>query len=267
LKKTRIDYHIHTKRCGHARGEMSEYVECAIAAGLEEIGFSDHLPFLHKRDTGYTMALEELPHYVEEVSSLRKRYPDIRIKLGIEADFFPGQEKAIESLINQYDFDYVLGSVHFIDGWGFDIPDQKESWKGKDVNQVYSRYFKLLRQSASVPFFNIIGHPDLVKKFGHRASVSFKEDIEETARTFQASGVAVEVNTSGLRKPVQEIYPARPLLEAYCRHRVPIVLGSDAHAPDEVGKDFEAAVQLAQDVGYQEALVYEKRSVSGRYPL
>ena len=260
-----IDYHIHTKRCGHAEGEMAEYVEQAIAAGLPEMGFSDHLPFIHKRDPGYTMALEELPRYTEEVERLRTRYPKIRIKLGIEADYFPGREKETEKLISSYAFDYVLGSVHFIDGWGFDIPEEKENWQGKDVDAVYRKYFELLRQSAGVSFFNIIGHSDLVKKFGHRPSVTLDREIDETARIFKEEGVSVEINTSGLRKPAKEIYPSHLLLEAYHRYEVPIVFGSDAHAPKEVGKDFDQARLLAKKAGYQEALIYEGRKVSGRY--
>lgn len=262
-----IDYHIHTKRCGHAEGEMAEYVEQAIAAGLAEIGFSDHLPFPHKRDAGYTMAPEELPGYVKEVEALRRRYPQIRIKLGIEADYFPGGEKETERLVKTYPFDYVLGSIHFIDGWGFDIPEEKDTWKGKDVEAVYRSYFALLRESARLPFFDIIGHSDLVKKFGHRPGSPLKEEIEETARVFKEEGVAVEVNTSGLRKPAKEIYPSRILLEAYRRVAVPIVFGSDAHAPKEVGQDFDHAVALAKSVGYQEALIFEKRRASGRYRL
>lgn len=262
-----MDYHIHTKRCGHATGEMEEYVEQAIASGLEEIGFSDHLPFFHKRDSGYTMALEELPNYVKEVERLKERYPQIRIKLAIEADYFPGREKETEKLIQGHPFDYVLGSVHFIDGWGFDIPEEKGSWEGKDVESVYRSYFQLLRQSARLPFFDIIGHSDLVKKFGHRSTASLDREIEETARLFRDEGKSVELNTSGLRKPAREIYPSERLLEAYHKYKVPIVFGSDAHAPKEVGQDFQKALALAKKVGYREALVYEKRKIKERYSL
>lgn len=246
---------------------MADYVEKGLAAGLTEIGFSDHLPFFHKRDPGYTMALEELPGYVEEVERLRRRYPTIRIKLGIEADYFPGQEIETEQLILAHPFDYVLGSVHFIDGWGFDIPEEKESWKGKDVEEVYRRYFDLLRQSARISFFDIIGHSDLVKKFGYRPNVALDREIDETAHVFKEEGVTVEINTSGLRKPAKEIYPSAALLEAYHKYGVPIVFGSDAHAPAEVGGDFDQALALARKVGYQEALIYEGRKVKGRYSL
>lgn len=262
-----IDYHIHTKRCGHAKGEMAEYVEWAIAAGFTEIGFSDHLPFLHKRDPGYTMALEELPGYVQEVEALRGQYPGIRIRLGIEADYFPGREKETRALIDAYPFDYVVGSIHFIDGWGFDIPEEKESWRGKDVDTVYRKYFELLRQSARLAFLNIIGHSDLVKKFGHRPTVMLDREMEETARVFKEEGVSVEINTSGLRKPAKEIYPSLRLLEVYRKYDVPIVFGSDAHAPAEVGKDFDQGIALARKVGYQEALIYEQRKVKGRYQI
>ena len=260
-----MDYHIHTKRCGHAQGEMEQYVQGGIAAGLEEIGFSDHLPFFHKRDPGYTMALEELPAYVEDVGKLRDRYPDIRVKLGIEADFIPGEERQTEALLKAHPFDFVLGSVHFINGWGFDIPEEEKSWKGKDVDQIYRDYFKLLRQTAKAGFFDIIGHTDLVKKFGHRPSRKLSDEIEKTAVTFKETGVAVEVNTSGLRKPVREIYPALEILKLYRRYEIPIVFGSDAHAPQEVGKDFDKAASYAKGAGYSQALIYEKRRVVGTY--
>jgi len=260
-----IDYHIHTKRCGHAKGEMTAYVEKALKANLEEIGFSDHLPFFHKRDPGYTMAPEELESYVEEVGTLKRRYPQIRIKLGIEADYFPGREKETEAALKAHPFDFVVGSVHFIDGWGFDMPQEEKSWQGKDVNTIYRDYLGLLRQAAQLGLFDIIGHTDLVKKFGHRPTEDLGEEIEKTAAAFKEAGTAVEINTSGLRRPVREIYPAAEILKVYHRHAIPIVFGSDAHAPEEVGEDFDKAASHAKEAGYTEALVYEKRGAVGTY--
>ncbi|MFH1858301.1 MAG: histidinol-phosphatase HisJ [Candidatus Omnitrophota bacterium] len=260
-----IDYHLHTKRCGHAEGEMAEYVEQAAALGLKEIGFSDHLPFLHKRDPRYTMPPEEFPQYVAEVEHLRKRYPQLRIKLGVEADFIPGYEKKLQELLCAYPLDYVIGSVHFIEGWGFDMSEEIEGWEEQDVDHVYREYFSLLRRSARVPFFDIIAHPDVVKKFGHRPKAAMGREIEETVRVFREEGKTVEINTSGLRKPIREIYPSQSILEVCRRWDVPIVFGSDAHAPEEVGKDFNQAVLLAKKVGYGEALIYEGREIAGRY--
>ena len=259
------DYHIHTKRCGHARGEMEQYVERALETGLEEIGFSDHLPFFHKRDPGYTMALEELPGYVEDVERMRGQHPRLRIKLGVEADYFPGQEKETEKALEAHPFDFVLGSVHFIDGWGFDMPEEEKNWRGKDVDQIYRDYFKLLRQAAQTGLFDIIGHTDLVKKFGHRPAQHLEEEIEKTAAVFKESGLTVEINTSGLRRPVREIYPAMEILKVYHHYNIPIVFGSDAHAPEEVGEDFDKAVAYAKEAGYSRALIYERRKAIGSY--
>ena len=259
------DYHIHTKRCGHARGEIEQYVERALEAGLEEIGFSDHLPFVHKRDPGYTMALDELPGYVEDVEKMRALYPRVRIKLGVEADYFPDQEKQTEKLLKAHPFDFVLGSVHFIDGWGFDMPEEEENWRGKDVDQIYHDYFGLLRQAAQTGFFDIIGHTDLVKKFGHRPTRRLTEEVEKTATAFKEADLAVEINTSGLRRPVREIYPAMEILKVYHRYGIPIVFGSDAHAPEEVGEDFDKAATHAKEAGYSKALIFEKRRVLGHY--
>ena len=124
-----IDYHIHTKLCGHATGEMEQYVERAIEIGLSEIGFSDHLPFVDSERTGFAMSLSQLPLYVQKVDELREKYPTITIRLGIEVDYFPHLEKEIEELLAQYPFDYVYGSVHFLDDWVFDSPYALPEWK------------------------------------------------------------------------------------------------------------------------------------------
>ena len=172
-----IDYHIHTKLCRHASGEMEEYVECAILAGIKEMGFSDHMPMVTDRGDGLAMSIEELPLYVDKISELQEKYPEIVIKMGIEADYFPGLEKECKKITDKYQFDYVIGSVHFIKKWGFDNINQIAQWEEKDINKVYSDYFALLRKSAESGLFDIIGHSDLVKKFGQKPSNDISEDI------------------------------------------------------------------------------------------
>ena len=185
----------------------------------------------------------------------------MRIKVALEADFIPGFEDKTRAILQSYPYDYIIGSVHFINRWGFDDPAQRESWNQKDINQVYHDYYDLLRKSAASGLFDIMGHVDLVKKFGHRATEDMTEEIEKTAKVFKKAGVAVEINTSGLRKPVKEMYPAPECLEIYRKAGVPLTFGSDAHDPKDVGKDFDKALALAKAVGYKEYLIFKQRKV------
>lgn len=263
MKLNLPDYHIHTRRCGHAAGAPGAYVAAARAAGLKEIGFADHIPMYWlpeaERDPGLAMREEELAEYVAEVARLREENPDLTIRLGIEADFLPGQTEKLAAVLSKFPFDYVIGSVHYIDGWGFDHPDKLAGYGMRDIREIYNDYFLLLQEAARSGLFDIVAHPDLVKKFGYRPEGDLRPWYEETAAVFAAGGVCVEVNTAGLRAPVGEIYPALDFLKA-CRERnVPATAGSDAHAPAQVGYAWEQALEWLQAAGYREAAVFEKR--------
>jgi histidinol-phosphatase (PHP family) len=257
----RVDSHMHTPLCGHAVGAPEEYVEQAIRRGLSEIGFSDHAPLVSHEDARYTMSRAQLPEYHRMMEEVRRRHPGYAIKVGIEADYVPGFERETKAILDGHPYDFVIGSVHFLDAWAFDDPAEQVRWKDKDVDTVYRDYYALLRRSAESGLFDVMGHVDLVKKFGQRASADLTDEIEATARTFRRTGVTVEVNTSGLRKPVKEIYPALDALSIYRRAGVPITFGSDAHEPGHVGADFDAARSLALSAGYREYRVFRARRV------
>jgi histidinol-phosphatase (PHP family) len=264
------DYHMHTPLCGHAKGAPQEYVEQAIQLGLKEIGFSDHAPMAHKRMPGITMDFSELPQYHAMIEDVRQRFAgQISIKVALEADYLPGYEAKTKAMIEAYPYDYIIGSVHFIDDWAFDDPDPKikEYWKIYNVNDVYRQYYGLLRRSAKTGFYQIIGHCDLPKKFGARPTEDLGDEIRSTARVFKEAGVAIEINTAGLRKPVAEMYPAPDCLKIYREAGVPLTFGSDAHDPLDVGKDFEKAVDLAKSVGYTEYLVFKQKKIEKRIKL
>lgn len=243
------DYHTHTALCGHARGRPEEYVEQALARGLTAIGIADHLPLLHDRDPQLSMDLAQLEGYVEEVLRLKQRYPGF-VFLGIEADYRPDTIEAVRSLLGEYPFDYVVGSVHFIDGWGFDDPRHARGFAERPIDHVYRRYFELVGEAADTGVFTIIGHLDLVKKFGHRPTVSMDELLRALATRIARGGLLVELNTAGLRKPVAEIYPAADILPILRAAGVRLTFGSDAHAPEEVGCDFTSAVRHARSGGF-----------------
>ena len=256
------DYHMHTPLCGHAVGEPSLYVQQGIAAGLKEMGFSDHAPLVSHRDPKVTMDLDQLPLYHTMIEDVQKHFgQQISIKIALESDYIPGYEAKTKALSENYPYDYIIGSVHFINNWPFDDPSTLPTWKGKDINTVYRQYYDLLRKSAQSRLFDIIGHCDLVKKFGYRASADMTDEVTATAKVFKESGVAIEINTAGLRKPVKEMYPSLDCLKIYSQAGVPLTFGSDAHNPKDVGRDFDRAADLARAAGFREYLIFKQRKI------
>lgn len=245
------DYHTHTRRCGHAVGTAAEYVEAARARGLAGIGICDHLPLVGRRDAELTMDISELDDYVGEVLELRRAFPGF-VLLGIEADYEPETIDVVRELLASYPFDYVIGSVHMLDGWAFDDPRNTESWAEREVRGAYLRYFELVSEAADSGAFTILGHLDLIKKFGHRPPEPVQGALQAVVDRIARAGVAVEINTAGLRKPVAEMYPGADLLRLLHLSAVPLAFGSDAHRPTDVGRDFTAAVENARSAGYTE---------------
>lgn len=263
-----IDLHVHTWRCRHAVGTVFEYVAAAAERGIDTIAITDHLPLppaLIARDPGmaaYAMPVVELPAYVDEVLSARTAVSATggpEVLLGIEADVYPGNEAFVRTMLAEHPFDVVLGSVHFVDGWAFDDPDRREGYASWDVRALWERYFDDLVSAARGGLADVIGHADLVKKFGYVPDGDLMPLYREVASAFAEAGVAVEVNTAGLRKPCAEIYPAAPLLRALNRAGVPVTVGSDAHAPAEVGSAYGEARRALLDAGYRSAVVFRSR--------
>ncbi len=258
-----VDYHLHTARCGHATGTMEEYVEHAISLGLSEIGFSDHVYSYYlpreERDPTIAMAEEELPQYVESVLRLRQRYPQIPIRLGLEADYVPGHEESLRRILDPYPWDYVYGSVHVIGDWVFDHPDYIHRYADWDIDDLYRHYFGLIEGAAASGLFDIVGHLDVIKKFGFRPQRDPSALYTEVATSLRDAGICIEVSTAGLRKPVGEIYPGPHLLAECARHGVPVTLGSDAHQPTEVGSDFDRSLEALRSAGYREITRFERR--------
>ncbi len=242
-----IDYHVHTAMSGDAKGELAEYVEIARNRGLTEIGVSDHY---HPEEHEYSMSYEELAEYVKKVQLLKKR-TDFPVKLGIEVDFIPGLESKIERVAKLKHFDYVIGSVHFINNWGFDDPKYISEYQKWDIVELYGTYFSLVQQCAKSGLFDIIGHLDLIKKFGYEPKADMTDVFMNTVKVFKESKVCVEVNTSGLSAPCREIYPSKAFLKICFDNGIPITLGSDAHAPEDVGKNFSQSLKLIREVGYE----------------
>jgi len=256
------DYHIHTKLCKHASGEMHEYVKSAIKKGIKEIAFTDHIPLSDNFDIAHRMAEKELELYLEQINKLSESYPEILIKTGIEADYYDGHEVYLEKIINEFDFDLVILSIHFVYGWPegnwafvYDFPD-------RTLREVYSDYLQALMRGIKCGLFDIVGHLDLVKSPEQPLLQKNKEELEQVFKLAGQHNMAVEINTSGLRKKIGQSYPAQEIIPLILEHGLPLTLGSDAHKPEQVGFNFSELELYLRRFNNVKLSTFEKRKMS-----
>lgn len=248
----RVDYHVHGVAHGEYKYELEwieQYVNMALDRGIKEIGFSEHNEFAAQIDD----------NLLNEIQN--KHGSKIKIRLGLESDFFPGKEEEIKAVTKQRAYDYIIGSVHFIDGWGFDHPDFKKDFDKQDIDEIYLKYAALLTQMVQSNCFDVVGHLDLLKIWGHRPcrqSSSFYFD--SVLKAVREHGLAVEINTAGLRKPVGELYPAPEIINKMFAYDIPITFGSDAHLPEQVGEGLSVAYRAAWQAGYRYLVRFERHN-------
>lgn len=247
------DCHLHTYLCRHATGTPVEYAAEAARKGLSEIGFTDHSPMPQDDFDDWRMRLDQLSLYVDMVREAQARFPQLVIRLGLEVDYLPDGEAWIRELSNLYPWDYLIGSAHYIaEGWDVDNPAKKAHWHGRDRWEIWETYFDRFTRAAATGLFDVMGHPDLPKKFGYWPEQDCTPLYEKFLKEAQRQNVAIDVNTAGLRKECREIYPSAAFLSLACKFNVPIIFGSDAHDPTEVGYGFSEAIALARNAGYTE---------------
>ncbi|MNO78621.1 Histidinol-phosphatase [compost metagenome] len=264
-----IDYHTHHERCGHAVGKLEEYVQRGIELGLQQLGLSDHLPLIHVDPASYypemAMPMAELPRYVEECLTLKERYRGvIDLRVGLEADYIEGCEDQIREILSPYPWDYLIGSVHFLGKWDITDHRQVHGWEGKDELEVYRLYYDAVKKSALSGLYDIIGHMDVIKRFGYGPQTpEGKAEARvlelETLKVIADSGIAMELNASGLSKPCAEMFPAEHLLQEAFRLGIPLTLGSDAHDPAKLGDGLQEARSMLWHTGFRELAVFEGR--------
>jgi histidinol-phosphatase (PHP family) len=271
------DYHVHlrtderenTAQRSFTAGNAERYRETATERGIAELGVAEHIyrfaaameiwehPFWRE------YAHDDLDHYcgfVREETDLR---------LGLEMDFIPGREDRIASQLDGRDWDFVVGSVHFLRDHSLDTEDYSVWGAGESAEKVWRRYFETVAESARSGLYDIIGHPDLVKVWGRsapRPDGDLRRYYYPAVEAFADTGVAVEISTAGWRKPVAEQYPSVPFLEMLIDAGCPLALSSDAHTPDQLGYEYERAVELLQSLGVTDIAVFDRRA-RGLEPL
>ncbi len=255
MKTTRIDLHNHTTRCNHAEGTVDEYIQKAIALGIDIYGFSEHAPM--DFDEGYRLSFEEMTDYENDILTAKEKYKDdIEILLGYEVDWLPGH---MDERVLGANVDYLIGSVHFIDKWSFDNPEFIGGWKERDIDEIWQAYFEATEAMAKSGYFDIVGHLDLIKVFKYLPKQDVRLLAKASLNAIKKNGMVLELNAAGLRKPIGEIYPSKALLEEAYALDIPVTFGSDAHSPEQVGFGYEEAVALAKEVGYSRAVTFKGR--------
>lgn len=251
-----IDCHIHTSACGHASGTASQMVGAAVFGGMTGIVMSEHLPLPDALNEGggFAPSADAFAAYAAEVREIAQRVKGLTVVLGAEADWLPGRPDAMEAQRRaacDAGVDVLLGSVHFLGDWPFDSPDHLDQWVVRGNDAVWEEYFACWCEAARSGFFDVMAHPDLPKKFGHKPSYDPGELYRQAAGCASAGGVLIEVSTAGLRKPVAEMYPAPEFLLAFREAGVQATVGSDAHAVDEVGFRISHAYDALAAAGYE----------------
>lgn len=248
------DYHTHTY---FSDGESSHesYLQNAAAVGITEIGFTDHFSILPSK---WTTKEEKIPELKNTIRTLKDTSSlPVEVKFGAEIDYIPGKEQEIARLIQSLPFDHIIGSVHFLGNWNFDT--SPEDFEGKNIDEVYEHYFSVMIKAIESGLYDIIGHIDLIKKFGYFPEKNPTKLFKNVIKSLQKSGTAIELNTSGLNKPCKEMYPSKEILEACFQNDIPVTLGSDAHNADEVGQYFDKAIELLKNTGYRKIALFDQR--------
>ena len=267
------DYHVHLRPDDEdtpperyfTAANAERYREAADERGIEELGVAEHI---HR----FEQALEIWQHPfwrswarddVDDYCAFVREQTDLR--LGIEADYVSGREERIASFLEAREWDYVVGSVHFLQDAAVDMEDPgfEHVWgRGERADRIWERYFETLAHAAASGLYDIMAHPDLVKIWGTARPQPERDPrhyYEPAVAAMLDAGVAMEMSTAGLRKPVGELYPGRALLEMAVDAGLPIALSSDAHVPGQIGFRYDDAVAALAGAGVEEIAVFERR--------
>ncbi len=250
-----VDLHNHTPLCNHAQGSIDEYVLSAIKHSTKVFGFSDHAPM--DFDPKYRMKFDEMKQYELDILNAKERYKDdIEILLGYEVDYLKGH---MDERVLNANVDYLIGSVHFLEGWGFDNPEFIGKWEEQDIDEIWQKYFDTIQEMAESRLFDIVGHFDLIKVFKFMPKGDILEMAFKALEAIKKSGMVLELNVAGFRKDVKEAYPSISLLKKAFELGIPITFASDAHKPEQVSLYNHEIVSMARSVGYNECSYFVKR--------
>lgn len=248
--------HMHTLLCKHATGSLDDYAAAACRRGLKGMIVTCHCPLPDGMSSGVRMSPAEYPDYVSRVAACREKWEGrLDVRLGLESDYLPGLEPWLEQLHGQAPLNYVLGSVHP------QIAEYRDRYFRDDWPAYHRQYFLSLAEAAETGLFDALSHPDLVKNYGTE-TWNLPEMLPHIRRCLDriaATGIAMELNTSGLMKTLPEMNPSPTILREMHLRGIPVVIGADAHCPERVAAHFAEALTLVREAGYRHVRIFLDR--------
>ena len=251
----KTDYHMHSNY-SDGRSVPKDYIPPAIEAGLSEIGFSEHLT-LFKDPEDRNLNPVNISPYINHLERLQNTIKSIKIKIGLEVDFFAGKEKEIDAFLHPLPLDYIIGSVHYLGEKTVDVGP--EFYEGKSIDSLFESYFDSVITAVASGLFDIIAHCDLIRIYGYKPSSDLEPLYRKLTKTMKNHNVAFELNTNGRNRPLADFYPDRKFLHIFREENIPVCVNSDAHMPSRVGQYFEEAYELLRYIGFTEMAVFNKR--------
>ncbi len=251
----KTDYHIHSNY-SDGKASPEEFVKAALQAGLNEIGFSEHLNLFYN-DLSWCIDHSRVNEYIKHIDLLKNSTDEIIVRTGFEVDYFIGREIETYNYLSPLKLDYIIGSVHYMGDSTVD--NGREFYNGKDIDRLYIDYFDIVCEAISSGLFDFIAHLDLIKIFGFKYSRDPEPLYRHLAEKMARHYVALEINTNGKNKPVGEYYPDIRFLHLFKEAGVPVCVNSDAHYPARVGENFDDVYKILKAVGYNEMCTFRNR--------
>ncbi len=259
----KVNYHIHSTY-SDGRATILEYVQEAVRKGFDEVAFTEHLAVKpgSMKKLYYSIDVSRIGDYVEEVRTVEKGLQGLRVRAGLEVDYFPGSEQMLKDILGSNDLDFTMVSIHWIGEFCLDCVKYRRAFeiavREEGFDTFYSKYLRLLRRAVESGLFNVVAHFDVARNWGFKPSGDFKADEQAILESVVKLGMAVEVSSKGLRSPVGEAYPARRILEGCKSLGIPVTLGTDAHRLSEIDANYDTIVEYAKSVGYSELSTFHK---------
>ena len=270
----RIDYHMHLEYEEYEEEKVEGFIRAGRARGLNEIGISEHTHTFPEFEELYYSELKldssevgqyqkrwlkrnKFKHTLKEYFELMKKVK--AVKIGIEVCNFKNQ-RAVAELLSGWEFDYRIGSVHFLWGWGFDSKELLDEWRRHDLRDIWEEYTRQVELIAASGNYDILGHPFNIRLFKHIPTFDTSTYHERVAAALKQSGMSIDVNTGTMyRYPVEEISPYGEFMKIASREEIPITINSDAHYAEDVGRNYEEAMEYVRGYGYKKIARYSKR--------
>ncbi|MEM2841716.1 MAG: histidinol-phosphatase [Thermoproteota archaeon] len=259
----KVNYHIHTTY-SDGRATIGEYIKLAVDKGFNEIAFTDHLALRPgKFETfNYSMNPQKMEEYLKAIDEVTSG--TVRVKAGLEVDYIPGLERKLREILESYEFDLIIGSVHWVEDICVDCPSHRESLERLVVRTgfdgFYSKYLRLLKMAVDSGLFNIVGHFDVARSWGFKPSNCRAEEFRILERV-KETGMVVEVSSKGLRQPLGEAYPSRRILESCKFMDIPVTIGTDAHKLADFDYMYASLMDYIGSLGYRGLALFKRGQV------